>query len=337
MGTGSGGVRHQRSHEGVARFVPGGDRQARGHGVDRLDDRVAGRPFGHDQAAGAGAALAGGDESGIDDDRGGGLRAVPRDQRIIAAQFQRHDDMGPIDQRAAQGCASPCRSGKEQSIYVARDQRFARGAATLNDGQQAVRQARSGPGIGHRRAGGRRDFRWLEDDGIARDQGGDDMAVGQMAREIIGAKHRHHAMAAMAQHGATKGHGGGTLAGALGMGRDRDIDLGDHRPHFGVAFPQQLAGFARDKFRQRSAPFGEHPSIAAHHSDAILHGQRAPSGQGGAGGGDRAMAGGGIGDRAFPDEGAGGGIEGLQHGGHAPARVMAKMPVALPVSKARSS
>ena len=49
-----------------------------------------------------------------------------------------------------------------------------------------------------------------------------------------------------------------------------------------------------------------------------------------------AMAGGGVGDRTFPDEGARGGIEGLQHGGHAPARVMAKMPVALPVSKATS-
>ena len=96
-------------------------------------------------------------------------------------------------------------------------------------------------------AGCRRLFRRLEHHRIAGEQRGNDMAVGQMRGEIIGAKHREHAVRLVPErHARPRLTIEATLRGALRIGLDRDVDLGDHRIDFGARFPQRLAGFARD-------------------------------------------------------------------------------------------
>ena len=67
----------------------------------RLDEGVARRPLGHDQPAGATAPLAGGDESRLDRQYGGGVEvgAVVDDQRVVAAHLQGQDFFGVVGQQ----------------------------------------------------------------------------------------------------------------------------------------------------------------------------------------------------------------------------------------------
>ncbi len=88
----------------------------------------------------------------------------------------------------------------------------------------------------------------LEDDRIAGDQRRHDMAVGQVRGEIVGAEHRHHAVRLVAQRGlALQRAVELALPGPLGIGADRDLDLVDHRFHFGPRFPHGFAGLAGDQ------------------------------------------------------------------------------------------
>ncbi len=62
-------------------------------------------------------------------------------------------------------------------------------------------------------------FTRLEDDAIARDQRGDDMAVGKVSREIIRAQYRHHAMRLVSHRGgALQSAVEFFLAGSFGIG-----------------------------------------------------------------------------------------------------------------------
>ena len=76
------------------------------------------------------------------------------------------------------------------------------------------------------------------------------MPVWQMPREVVGAKHRQHAVGAMAQRGRAVSHFGMLLAGAGMVRLYRDGDFVDHRRHFSRRFPAWLAGFQGDRAGQ---------------------------------------------------------------------------------------
>ena len=104
------------------------------------------------------------------------------------------------------------------------------------------------PAFNQRSAHSRCLLRRFEQHHIARNQGGDHVTIGQVSGEIVRAQHRHDAMGFVA-------HGGSALqravelflAGPLGIGLHRDIDLGDDRIDFGLCLPQRLARFVGDE------------------------------------------------------------------------------------------
>ncbi|KLU52786.1 hypothetical protein EL84_30485, partial [Paenibacillus sp. VT-400] len=113
----------------------------------------------------------------------------------------------------------------------------------------------------------------LENHAIPRQQRGDDVPVGQMAGEIIGAEHRHHAMGTVPQDRAAERHGGLVEAGALRLGGDRYLDLADHGSHFAPTVPQQLAGLARDQDGEILGFIAQDLGKAARDRDALGQGR----------------------------------------------------------------
>lgn len=77
------------------------------------------------------------------------------------------------------------------------------------------------------------------------------MSVGQVAREVVGAKDRHHAVRFVAQQRFTVRQRRLMKARPLVIGLDGDRGLADHRLHFGAGLPQRLAGLAGNQGRQR--------------------------------------------------------------------------------------
>ena len=63
------------------------------------------------------------------------------------------------------------------------------------------------------------------------------MAIGQVAREVIGAKHRHDAVGAVAQYRFGTADGFFTLPGALVVRLDGERHLAHHGADFGTRFP----------------------------------------------------------------------------------------------------
>ena len=95
----------------------------------------------------------------------------------------------------------------------------------------------------------------LEDDRIAGDQRRDDVAVGQVRREIVGPEHGEHAVRLVADRDPVAERGFELpLRRALGIGLDRDLDLVDDRADLGPRFPQRLAGLARDQLGELGSP-----------------------------------------------------------------------------------
>ena len=78
-----------------------------------------------------------------------------------------------------------------------------------------------------------------------------------MAGKVVGAKYRDHAVRAMAQHCRVVRLRCAALSGALMKSANRDIDLADHRRHFGGGFPKRLAGFESDGVGERGLVFAE--------------------------------------------------------------------------------
>ena len=127
----------------------------------------------------------------------------------------------------------------------------------------------------------------LEDDRIAGDQRRDDVAVGQMRREIIGAEHRKHAVRLVAHRDLVAERGLHLpLRRPLGIGLDRNLDLVDDRADLGARFPQRLAGFPRDQLGEFGLFLAHDIGEAAHRLDPIGVRMRGPRRPGGARGGD---------------------------------------------------
>ena len=112
-----------------------------------------------------------------------------------------------------------CRTaaGEKQPVDGAFHQRRPGLAPALHQLDHPIGQARRAPAIDHRRADSRAQFRRLENHGIACQQRGNDMAIGQVAGEVVGAQHHHHPMRAMAQYRLAKRHRAAALAGAFGL------------------------------------------------------------------------------------------------------------------------
>ena len=124
----------------------------------------------------------------------------------------------------------------------------------------------------------------LEDHRVAGDQRGNDVAVGQVRGEIIRPQHRHDAVRFVADRGgALQRAVQFALAGALGIGGDRDIHLGDDRLDLGAGFPHRLAGLARDQLGELVVLLARFVGEAADELDAggeRLRGPRRPSAAG---------------------------------------------------------
>ena len=116
------------------------------------------------------------------------------------------------------------------------------------------------------------------------------MAVGQVRREIIGAEHGEHAVRLVAD-GDAGAHRAfePALGGAVRIGRDRDVDLVDHRLGLGARLPERLAGLAGDQVGERLQLAAHDIGEAAQGLDPEGEGARGPAGPGGAGGGDRGL------------------------------------------------
>jgi len=94
----------------------------------------------------------------------------------------------------------------------------------------------------------RRLFAGFEDDGVAGNQRGHDVTVGQMHREVIRAEYGQHAVRLVTQR-RTRPHCPveTALRCAFVVRIDRNLDLGHHGLDFGLGLPKRLAGFARDR------------------------------------------------------------------------------------------
>jgi hypothetical protein len=142
--------------------------------------------------------------------------------------------------------------------------RLALGRAADQQPRAALGHACLVQAVDHEGAGRGRLFGRLEHYRIARDQRGDDVAVGQMRGEIIRAQHRQHAVRLVAQRHAAAHRGIElALAGAFGEGAGRNVDLGDYRIDLGLGFPQRLAGLARDQVGERVAARADDIGVAA--------------------------------------------------------------------------
>ncbi len=109
------------------------------------------------------------------------------------------------------------------------------------------------------------------------------MAVGQMAREVVGTKDRHHTVGLVTDKRLGARHGVFHRTGALVMGADGDGDLALHGGHFGAGLPQRFAGFAGDSQRQRFLVLTQQVGITTHYGQAILKIHIRPVVEGGAG------------------------------------------------------
>ena len=312
QGLAGGAGRYQGAGIGLRLAVVRGEGQAVDQSHDGVEDGVALGAFGQDQTTRAGAALAGGDEGGLDHDPGHGLGVgrVPDHQRIVTAQLERQDDVRIIGELPAEmrpGRAGAC---EHQGVDRLIQQGCAGIAAALNEIEHALRQIGLGQAFGHQLAGQGRFLRRLEHHRVTGQQGRDDMAVRQVAGKVERTQHRRHPMRAMTQGGAAEGGVGRALAGALVIGADGDVDLALHGAKLGRGLPRRLPGLAADGQRDLRRPRLQRGLIAFDRVDAVLAGAISPVREAVAGAldGGADLGGGGFG--AVPDGFAGGGVGG---------------------------
>ena len=274
------------AHKGLLGGIIESDLDLAGHLHQSLDQGIAALAPLHEQAARAGATLTGRNEGGLDDGMDGAVDVahVFHDERVVAPHLQRQDLARLTGELLMQEVAGTGRAGEEEAVDV----RIARqGLAGLHLPLHQVDdtrgQARLLPhlehGLGHH--GGQ--LGGLEHHCIAGDDRGHYVAVGQVAREVVGAEHGHHAMGLVAHEGLGTRHGVFHRAGALVMGANGDGDLALHGGDLGAGLPQRLAGLAGDGERQRLLVLAKQVGVAAHYGQTLLEGQIGPMVEGRAG------------------------------------------------------
>ena len=304
---------HERRRAGVGMI----DDQPVDELADRLDQGLVLAVL-DDQPPRRRAALAGAHIGGLDRDRGGGVDVarIPDDERIVAAHFEREDLVRRLGELAVKGEAGAGRAGEQEAVEPGMG---GERLAGLRPALDAAYRAFGHAGLMVERdqifADRRRLLARLEDDRVAGEQSRDDMAVGQMGREIIGAEHAEHAVRLVAD-GDSRAHRAfePALGGAVGIGGDRDVDLVDHRLDLGARFPERLAGLPRDQVGEGLGLAAHRVGEAPQRLDAEGEGARRPGRPGGARGGDLGID---VAGRARPQGRAGGGFFGGQRGGHA--------------------
>ena len=165
----------------------------RPHGVEQLGFL----PFLDDQAPCRGASLASGKVSRLDDDRRCGLNllGVPDHERIVAAKLQRQDLVGHVSELAVKGHSRARRSGEQETIYAGfRRESLALLRAANEKAHHALGDTRLVKAFDEESARPGGFLGRLEHHRIARDQRGDDMAVGQVRGKIVRPENGEHAM-----------------------------------------------------------------------------------------------------------------------------------------------
>ncbi len=203
-----------------------------------------------DQPPCGGAALAGGRECRLGDQDGCGVDVgrIPDDDWIVAAHLEREDLVGGVRELPVERDAGARGAGEQQAIDArVRRKRLALRRAADDEARGPFRHARFMQAFDQRHATGGRLFAGLEDDGIACEQGGYDVPVGQVHREVVRTEHRQHAMR-LVPDGGSRTHRAldAALRGAFLIGADRNLDFQHDRFDFGPCLPQRLAGFAGD-------------------------------------------------------------------------------------------
>src|SRR5262249_22009291 len=167
-------------------------------------------------------------EGRMRDEVGGGvcINRRPSDERIVAAELKRQEHIRAARKLAVNERAGLRRSGEKHAVQSLRiEHRSAGFVGALKQRQNAIRQTCLLPGLDHQRAYARRELAWLEEDAIAGEQRGNDMAIRQMAGKIERTKDAEHAMGMMRKCGDAKSVGLLLGAGAFSLCADRNLDL----------------------------------------------------------------------------------------------------------------
>lgn len=236
--------------------------------------------------------MAGGDKRRLDSqvDRRIAIVETVDDQRVVAAHLQRQDLLRLPRQLAMQVIAGAGAAGEQQAVDIRTGrQRFAGFTAALHQVDHPVRQTGLQPQLEGLLGGQGRQLARFEYHAVTGQQRRHDMAVRQMAGEVVRPEHRQHAVRTMAQHRSAVGHRRLAKAGARLIGLQRNAHFADHRLNFGQRFPARFAGLAADGFRQRLFMFFQQSGEAFHQLFALLERRTRPAGECGA----RGFAGGG--------------------------------------------
>ena len=120
---------------------------------------------------------------------------MPDDERVVAAHFEREDLVRRLGELAVEREPGAGRAGEQQAVEAGMGgERLADLGPALDAADDALGHARLVIERDEILADRRRLLARLEDDRIAGEQGGDDVAVGQVRGEIIGAEHAEHAV-----------------------------------------------------------------------------------------------------------------------------------------------
>ena len=245
--------RNYRTHEGCWLLIERADFNSGGDGYQTRKQGIAPLTFRHQQTAGTGTTLPGGDERRLNHrvDRRIKVFDLIDNQRVITAHFQGQNLVrapGELLVQQVTGAAGP---GEKQTVYprIGR-QRNARFARTLQQVQYTRWQPGLNPALDRQLSDFGCQLAGFEQYGVARQQRRNDMPVRQMPREVVGTKDRNHAVRLMAQHSGGVAQRATFFAGTLTVALHRNSDFIDHAGDFGGRLPERLAGFFTDAMRQ---------------------------------------------------------------------------------------
>ncbi|MNQ90481.1 hypothetical protein D3C85_1058240 [compost metagenome] len=271
---------NHRAHERRWLLIEGTDFDGRTDRHQACQQRVTPGALRHQQAAGTGATLAGGDERRLNDGvhRGIEVGDLIDHQRVVTAHFQRQDLVRTTGELLVQVITGTAGTGEEQTVDArVRRQGDAGFASTLQQVQHAGRQTGLDPALDRQLGHFRRQFAGLEQHAVTRQQCRHDVAVRQVTREVVRTEHRHHTVGLVAQHSGGIAQRAALLAGTFAVALHRDGNLVDHAGDFGRRFPQGFAGFFADGMSQFVSVILQRGGKGFQHRDTLFQGTPRPA------------------------------------------------------------